>query len=356
MGVLTTIGCIATAALVPYMWLLSNRAPTLDKQQTLISTHQPDFLRVHEIVGAAILVALVIGIRRHRVDLSDRRAIYAASLALLPFVVFNQQVLTGKAMQSFHFEIFVVNYSTLIGLLILLAIFWNPVSKRLLMWMAALSLSFGLLVVALPSRVLFVPSAIADDKRVPVLLRLKQLSTEDGTLSDLRATGQTSALVFSPDLALSVLLPTWTSHGTLLDMGGLDFGSVTPEERKRFFYMHLYYSTAKTEDLRKALIEMAGDPTIGIYARSIIFGHERITPALSFDFKPIQPDEIEREVRAYEAFVNSFSRTEVLKRPISYAIVPVERNFDFTNLDRWYERDAGERVGNHILYKLKLRS
>jgi hypothetical protein len=30
------------------------------------------------------------------------------------------------------------------------------------------------------------------------------------------------------------------------------------------------------------------------------------------------------------------------------------RNFDFTNLDRWSERDAGERLGDYLLYRLKL--
>jgi len=76
---------------------------------------------------------------------------------------------------------------------------------------------------------------------------------------------------------------------------------------------------------------------------------------MSFHFQPVQPDEIEREVRAYEAYANSFSRDEVLKRPITYAVIPAGGNFDFTNLDRWYERDAGERVGDYTLYQLKLR-
>ena len=51
----------------------------------------------------------------------------------------------------------------------------------------------------------------------------------------------------------------------------------------------------------------------------------------------------------------SFSREGALKRPIAYAIIPVEGNFDFTNLDRWYERDSGERFGIYTLYRLKLR-
>lgn len=353
--VLTTIGGIATLALVPYVYLLSLRPATLDEQQTLVSTHRPDLFRVHEILGAIILVILVLGIRRCRIDPTDPRLIYAASLALLPLIVFNQQVLTGKTMQPFHYEIFVVNYATLVGLLIMINLFWKPVPRRLLMWVAGLSLAWGIIVVALPARLVFVPLSTADDKTIPVLLRLKELSKQDGTLADLRARGQTSTLVFSPSVAVVSLLPTWTSQGTLLDVGGVDFGSVTREERKQFFYMHLYYSKADIEALRRVLNGGEDNPILNRYARSIIFGHERITPALSLHFKPIQRDEVDEEVRAYQAYVNSFSRSEVLKRTIAYAVVPAEGNFDCANLDRWYERDAGEQVGAFTLYRLKLR-
>ena len=356
MEVVTTIGVITAGALVPYFYLLSHRPATLDEQQTMILTRTPDLLRAHEILGAAILFALVIGIRRGVIEKSDTRVIYTASLALLPFVVFNQQILTGRMMQAFHFEIFVVNYSTLIGLLIIVNLFWNPAPRRLLMWLAGLSVAWGILVVALPARIVFVPLSVANDKSIPVLLRLKELSKQDGTLADLKAKGQASTLVFSPSLSVITLLPTWTSQGTLLDAGGVDFGSVTRQERKQFFYMHLYYSNADTEALRRVLNGGEGNPTMDRYARSMIFGHERITPALSLHFKPIQEDEVDQEVRAYQTFANSFSRLEVMRRPIAYAVVPVDGNFDSANLDRWYERDAGEQVGSYTLYRLKLRN
>ncbi len=356
LAILTTIGAITAIALVPYAYLVSHRAATLDEQLTLTSTHSPDLLRVHEILGAAILVALIIGILRRRIERAEPRVIYAISLALLPFIVFNQQILTGKTMQVFHFEIFVVNYFTLVALLITLTLFWKPVPRRLLIWMAGLSFAWGVIVVGLPSRLVFVPLAIANDKSVPVLRRLKELSMQDGTFVDLRAKGQASNLVFSPSVALIRLLPTWTSQGTLLDVGGVDFGSVTREERKNFFYMHLYYSRVESEALRQVLNgALDGSHDELSFAPSVIFGLERVYPALSSQFKPIQQDEIEREVQAYLTYANSFSREEALKRPIAYAVVPVDGSFDFSNLDRWYERDAGERVGAYDLYRLKLR-
>ena len=119
--------------------------------------------------------------------------------------------------------------------------------------------------------------------------------------------------------------------------------------------MHLYYSKADTASLRLALNGTPNDPAMNYYARAVTFGHERIVPALSVQFRPIQPEEIEQEVRAYQTYADSFSRAQVRKRPITYAVVPAESNFDFSNIDRWYERDAGERVGAYTLYHLKLR-
>ena len=354
--VLSIVSGIAALAIIPYVYLLSQRPATLDQHQTLILTHQPDLFRAHEILGGAIVIALVLGIRRRNVQMSNPLVIYALSLGILPFLVFNQQVLTGRMMQSFHFEIFVVNYSTLVGLLITLALFLTPVPRRLLVWIATVSLAWGFIVVALPARLAFVPNAVENDRNVPVLKRLKELSVEDGTAVDLKMKGQTSFLVYSPSLALIEILPTWTPHGTLIDAGGVDFGSVTREERKRFFYMHLYYSQADTDVLRKVLNGQGHSPAMDRYARSLIFGHERITPALSVNFKPITATEVDQQVREYQAYANSFSLSETLTRPIGYAIVPAESNFNFANLDLWYQRDDGERVGANILYRLKLRN
>ncbi len=350
-----TIGATTVMALVPYVYLISHRAATLDEQQTLGVSHRPDLLRIPEVLGVLMLLLLVMSVRRHRIDRSEPRVIFAASLALLPFVVFNQQILTGKTMQPYHYDAFVVNYSLLVGLLLAVALLWKPVPTRALVWLAALSFSWGVVEVGLPARYQSVPAAVVSDRMVPVLQRLKELSKEDGTLARLRAGGRAPALVFSPQLGVTVLLPTWTSQGTLLDIGGLDFGSTTREERKEFFYSHLYYSKADIGALRKALAGVPDDESMNYYARAVVFGHERIVPALSLHFQPIQPEEIEQEIRAYQTYADSFSRAQALKRPITYAVIPADGKFDFTNLDRWYEHDSGERVGAYDLYRLKLR-
>src|SRR5437762_2208813 len=355
LAALTTIGAIALVALVPYAYLVSHRAANVDEQQTLSLSHRPDLFRIPEIIGALILIALILCIRRRVIDRSDGRTVFATSFALLPIVVFNQQILSGKSAQPYHYAAFVANYVLLVGLVMTVTLCWKAVPRRFLIWMAALSFVWGVVEVGLPSRLNTVPAAVVTDKIVPVLRRLKELSKQDGTIADLRAKGQASTIAFSPQLDVTVWQPTCTSQGTLLDMGALDVGSVTREERKQYFYMHLYYSKADVEALRLALNGNPKDPAMNYYARAAIFGHERIVAALSVQFRPIQLEEIEQEIRAYQAYADSFSRARVLERPLTYAVTPADTNFDFSNIDRWYERDAGERAGAYVLYRLRLR-
>jgi hypothetical protein len=202
-----------------------------------------------------------------------------------------------------------------------------------------------------------VPAAIARDEIVPVFMRLRDLSKVDGTIADLGARGRTSTLVFSPDVSLTKWLPTWTSQGTLLDQTGVDCGAATFDQRKEFFFLHLYYSKVDAESLSQALTGALNPPRKELTsAATVLFGYGRVFTELGSQSKGIQEDEIKREVNAYRMYVLSFTREEALKRPIGYAIVAAADNFDFSNIDQWYDRDVGERIGDYVLYRLKLRN
>ena len=353
--VMTIIGIIAACALGGYAYMLSHRGVALDQQHTLVATHRPDLFRLHEIISAVMIIGLLAAVRTNRIQSRDPRITFAGALALLPIIIFNQQILTGKTMQVFHFDVFIINYSTLIGVLVAISIWWHPIPRPVLVVTGVLAVAWGVFSVVLPSSLVFVPQAIARDQRIPVLRRLRDLGNTDNTRAELREFGGASTLVFSPDLAVTVLLPTWTIQGTLLDIGGVECATIPPEERKHYFYMHLYYSKVTSDVLRSSLSGMVSNPSIEHYASIAVFGSERVSPVLGSEYKPIRPDEIEHEVQMYQTYVNKFSREEALKRPIKYAVIPVDSHFDFSNLDRWYERDAGEQVGDFALYTLKLR-
>ena len=352
LSVFITTATIAAFALIPYAYLVSHRATSLDEAQTRIFTHRPDPFRVPEIIAALILVAVVLAVRDGRVKRSEPRVIFAASFALLPLVLFNHQVLTGRSLQPYHFEGFVANYAVLIGLVIVMTFFYTSIKQRWLIWIAVLCFFWGALEVSMPLIANY-EANVAVDQMVPVLLRLKELSKHDGTLSSLRNQGSAPTLVFSPERDVMGLLPTWAPQGTLLGMGVLDFGSASQQERKEMLYMYLYYSGKDGRHLREVLTYKDGDNSMSHYARVAIFGHERVVPMLSFDFKPIAEAEIEEEVKRYQAYVDSFSSEKVLLHPLAYAITKGESAL--SPVDLWYERDAGERIGDYNLYRLKLR-
>jgi len=133
---------ISLCALVPYLYLLSLRTKTIDAQ-VLVFTHAPDLFRICEIVGSLILLALAWQARRRTINWRSPEAIFAASCALAPFLVFNQQVLTGQSLQPFHYEQFIVNYLVLIGLVTTYRFLWRHLKIRLQLWIV-LALVVGL--------------------------------------------------------------------------------------------------------------------------------------------------------------------------------------------------------------------
>lgn len=350
--VLGIVTAISICALVPFIRLVSNRAESLDVMQTLTLTRQPDLLRIPELLGAVTILALIVGLRRRSIAHNDPRVIFAASFALLPFAVFNQQILTGRILQSYHYEVFIANYAVLVGLVITAFLLWQRIPKKAALSIGILCFFWGAVEVGVPT-MLRATSDTHNDQMVPVLLRLNELSQHSDTLPPLGA--RASSLVFSPEIELLRLVPTWTPHGTSLAIGGVDFGSVSRQENKESLYSYLYFSGRDSAYVRDLLGSERIDSFLEYLSRSIVFGHERVVPFLGNDFKPVTTTEVDSEVRVYEAFVAAFSREDVLKRPIQYLVTRAENDNDLSNLHLWYERDAGERVGEYDLYRLTLR-
>ena len=342
---------LSVLSLIPYLYLVSHRAVSLDQAQALALSHRPDLLRIPELIGAFILLVLVVNIHRKKIERGDPRVIFAASFALLPFVLFNQQVLTGKSVQPFHFEAFTAIYGVLVGLTIVGSLVWKT-SSRTLRWIAIASLVVGTLEVSIPgwarTRV-----GIMEDQMVPVLKHLNALSREDGTLNTLRTSGNTEGVVFSPHPEVMGLLPTWAPQGTLLGAAALDFGTASPQERRELLYLQMYYSQVDAKRFRDFLSEKSDDPYMNFYAPSVIFGDERFLDLVSNHAKPIEESEIEHEVQEYQAYLNAVSHEQLMAHPLRYLILRGYAKQNLFALDRQYERDAGEPIGGYVLFRLK---
>jgi hypothetical protein len=83
----------------------------------------------------------------------------------------------------------------------------------------------------------------------------------------------------------------------------------------------------------------------------IEWGHN--DPAWTVDWKQITAEDIRSAVEGYAGYAGSFNREKAANPTLSYVVT--DGATDFRNLDRWYERDAGERVGRFTLYRVTLR-
>ena len=185
---------------------------------------------------------------------------------------------------------------------------------------------------------------IARDEAMPVNRRLRELAGADITaaksqtvlnLEPLQADGQTTV---APQPVV------WARHQHVF--AGLE----SWEENKRRYYQLLYYSDLDEKWLRRSLTQCQN-----IEACMALFGWDRFNAKLSANARPLTAPEIEIEIENYTRFAHEFNRQNAAEPHIFYVVADTEANDKFTNFDRWYERDAGEKLGRYTLYRAKLK-
>jgi hypothetical protein len=185
------IGAIALAALIPYALLLSHRSPTMDIAQALVPTHAPDLWRSIEIIALIIVFALLIGLKRRRASSRDPRMLITLSFALLPILLFNQQIVTGRSLQPMHYEQFVGSYSILIAAALATSLLWRGTDSRrrlplrLLLVIGGLAYVWGMGETWISTRRFADLNVMRDDAR-GVGLRLRTLAQRTGSTSTSR--------------------------------------------------------------------------------------------------------------------------------------------------------------------------
>lgn len=338
------VGCLL--ALIPYAWLLSKRSHTMDDVQMLIRTHAPDPTRPPEMISFVVLITIAAGVLMKMFVLRDRATLFAISLALTPIAVFNQQVITGQSLQPIHYQVFIGNYVAGLAVLVTLGLIWKQASGREAL--AGRLAAAGLGVVAIlwgfvechyTVRVLDDVN-VARDEAYPVGRRLAELGREK---PDAR-----HDVVFYLNTAEADDLPTLAPQSVLWARHQHIFAGVTWQENKERYYQQLYYQGVSGDDLAAAI---KGGDFVSMIA---LFGWGRHTDRLNANYDPLTFGEIDREAADYASYTASFDphRTGV---SLDYLVAPADPEPDLPVLDRWYERDAGERLGNQILYKLKLK-
>jgi hypothetical protein len=302
-------------------------------------------------ISATVLAALAFSAHRGRVKRRDRAVIFTASFALVPLIVFNQQVITGRSLQPIHYEQFIANYVSLVATVLAAWILWRAwrgpermMPQKVLIFVALAAFGWGIAETYVAINI-FSPFDEIRNDAMPVARRLDGLAANS---TETRDAAEQPVVLFTdvlPSDDLSTVAPQpvlWARHMHV-------FSGVTLDENKERFYQYLYYTGVTEQILTNALAQR------DFYYILPLFGWERANSNLTVNWRPITEEEILEELHEYAEYVHSFNRERATHPTLSYVVTSQRINPDLSNLDRWYERDAGERIGPHTLYRVKLR-
>jgi hypothetical protein len=340
---LILLGGIALLSLLPYAFLISNRAEATDAIQLLVYSRAPDLFRVPSIVCYVCLVFLGVGIALGFAKLKHLSTIFLISFALVPFAVFNQQIITGRSLQPFHYQYYVANYIVAAVVVLTIYIFLKEIkSAKIFNAIAAVllicAIGWGYFEVTKTTELLSYWN-IEREKSALVSKRLNEISGEniDEAKHDLTINFDYIQADTQPVIAPQAVL--WARHQHV-------FAGVGWEENKERFYQLMYYAGRDADWMRENF--RRGD----IEAYMALFGWDRFNANLSVNYRPLTKGEVEAEVQRYKVYIENFSAEQAKLFPLKFAVAKLDNQPDYENLDKWYRRDSGEVFGEFILYKL----
>jgi len=344
------VATISVAALIPYFILISRSGATSGSVQLLVSSRRPDLFSAAELLAGLLLLIVAVGIKRRSIDLYDRQVILTISFALLPFVVLNQQLITGRVMQPIHYKGFVTSYAVLIAFVLASGLRWRrrsgerwQLSKRALLWIALGALDWGAIEAHQAAR----RSAEGNDKaaeEMSVYVRLTKQAHTNTTIMDEKVVLFEDLHMADGAPAVSPIAVLWAPHMVV-------YSGVTQLESKERLYRHLYYTGVGVKELDAYLHGQ------NVYYGCAVglFGFDRLIDGLNPNAKPISIEEKNAELISYGRYVETFDKERAANPRLSYVITPTVGGTDLKNLERWYQRDTGERVGKFTLFRLQLR-
>ena len=350
------VGAIAAGAVVTFLMMFL-KSTVMKQDQLHVLSRAPDLFNQPEIIGFLALGVLGRAAWRKQVDIRSPLVLFALAFSLLPFTVFNQQVVTGMYVQPIHYKVFIANYAALVAVVLVSLILWRArdrwrrVPASVLVATAAVALVWGMfeVVTATERRA---QHALRRDEFRAVTKHISALAHEDGSAQAALAGKASFPTVFTlaldETLENSKSIPTdgplavlWSLHSDVF---------ISASESKERFYRHLYYSglTPKMVEARMRENEF--------WINVPLFGSERVIPGLVPEFKPVTIPEMQEERRRYADFYNNFNRQHAVEPTLNFVVLPDGPGLpNLANLDRWYERDSGQKVGAFTIHRVKLR-
>ena len=348
------MGALALLSLVPYFYMVAQRAPTMDSMQLLALSHAPDFSRSSVRLGIILILVLLYGMWRGRITPKNQATLFALSFALAPLLIFNQQIITGRSLQPLHYEMYVTKYMTLIALLLTVVLFRRgpredaatKFSTRMLVVVAIISSGWGIVETTVATN-RNLQATLGRDEARHIASRFNEISRAASPQPDTRS------LILYTNIAHADSAPAYAPQPVLWSPHTPAFSGVDHVENKERIYLLLYFTGFDEKIVDEQNLDRL-DYQKQFLLRSLVgWGHSNA--AWTINWRPTTPGEIRAELQSYSAYRTRFNRDTAARLPLSYVVTTTIEGVDFSNLDRWYERDAGERLGKFILYRVRLR-
>lgn len=351
---LSIIIVLALLSLLPYFYLVSQRAPTMDSMQLLASTHAPDLSRSSERLSIILLLVLGYALRRGRISAQNHLTLFALSFALAPLLIFNQQIITGRSLQPLHYEMYITKYLALISLVLTVVLLRRGregesirLPKRVLVIVALIAFGWGVCeTIVATERTL--RATLGRDEVRHVARRLAEISRNESERQP-----ALRSLVLYTNIAYADSSPAFAPQPVLWSPHTPAFSGVTWEENKERIYRLLYFTGFDESNVNEQNLEQL-DYQRNFLLRSLV-GWGYAGAAWTVNWQPVKREEIRAELLSYANYRARFNQERAAQLPLSFVVTTDEEGIDFHNLDRWYERDAGERIGKFTLYRVRLR-
>lgn len=345
------------AALGFYGWLVAQRAPAMDSVQLLALSHAPDLRRDSVKVGLFVLALLGLAVLAKVVDGRARRVALAAACALAPFVMFNQQIITGRSLQPLHYELYIAKYFALLGLWVALGIFataWAARRKKIgdghwgrraLKLLALLALAWGVTETTINTR-----RYLQQNPQTSGIKDAAQRVHAHAVADKADANGFVTVLYnnlgdadYAPMHAPEAVL--WAPH--------LPAFTASAQDSKERIY-HLMYFTGITLDGVDETNFKRTEPRTRYLLHSLIEWASN-EPAWTVNWQPLSPTKILAEIAAYRSYTRTFDTNKAARFPLSYVVINDYEPCDLRGLDLWYTREAVEKFSSFTIYRVKLR-
>ncbi len=327
---------------IKYFAMLAQRDTHMDDVQLLHLTRMPDIAAVPVILGLVAAAAVLVVYLKGKAEISKPLAAFTISFGITPLLLLNQQVITGRSLQPVHYEIFIANYMAGIALVLAVWLIFRVggAYEKLVVYMAIAAAIWGVIETS-GTAAKYTPIEGLREQAIPAFAYLNSQPIQKD------AAGRYPA-VFASSMMVADYVPTATGFRSLWNPHINSAGGLSQAENKELFLAHIYFGGVSEEEFERAL-------TQGLYEfRAAVFGGGRALAALKSGADPITPAEIKKETAGYTQFKERIASGAIPQLPsIEYAMVPIEAEPNWSNLDKLYERSEPRDLGIFRIYRLR---